>query len=347
LSCTFAFRNAFCADQKPPSTRPRNTPKFLVRLHLLHSYSQKLWIDRAERARDSFDYHTTVFHCYLNHGKPGRFLTGITHPLPTISHWTNAMPSIPVDVLREILEHVDRADLATICRLNKICCSYSQDVLYRHIHLEYTNPFSQRQLYQTLSQSTHLAERVLSIYGVSLQWSFVETIVKALRNMTSLRHLHLSNSYSDVLDGCTFRLHSFYCLHSDCDSESLRNFLRNQTSLTDITCLNIDPSVSIEATSLPNLTQVASSLYSVSHLIPGRPVSDVNIVASSIKNSADLSFFTLSTAPLQKLTINYSYLYPKSGELLASNFPSLKDLKMVISFRGTHPVCVSFYSLSN
>jgi F-box domain len=33
------------------------------------------------------------------------------------------MRSIPVDVLREILEHVDKNDLATLCRVNKICCA--------------------------------------------------------------------------------------------------------------------------------------------------------------------------------------------------------------------------------
>jgi hypothetical protein len=257
------------------------------------------------------------------------------------------MPSIPVDVLREILEHVGRADLATICQLNKICCSYSQDVLYRHIYLESEN--AEFRLHQTLAQSTHLAKRVRSISVTIYISSVVETIAKALRNMSSLRRLYLSDSYSHVLDGCTFRLHSFSCMRSCGGSESFRNFLRNQTSITDITCWDIDPSVSTDATCLPNLTRVTTmSLYSVSHLIPGRPVNDVHIMgALSLEDSADLSFFTLSTAPLQKLTINYSYLYPKSGELLASIFHSLKDLTMFISFRGTHPVCVSFYLFFN
>jgi hypothetical protein len=258
------------------------------------------------------------------------------------------MPSIPVDVLRDILKHVDRADLATICQLNKICCSYSQDVLYRHINLEYNSaPIRQRQLYETLAQSTHLAKRVLSIY-IMFNSTIVEIIAKALRNMSSLRRLFLSGSYSNVLDGCTFKLHSFTCLHSDCDSESLVNFLINQISLTDITLLwELDPSVSIDATCLPNLTRAtASSLYWISRLIPGRSVSEVHIRGSSFKKSTDLSFFTLSAAPVQKLRIDFSYLYPKSGELLASIFPSLKDLSMSSSFNidESHPVCVSLYS---
>ena len=266
------------------------------------------------------------------------------------------MPSIPVDVLRDILEYVDRADLATICQLNKICCSYSQDVLYRHIYLEYNSaPIRQRQLYQTLAQSTHLAERVLSIHLIFSDSSIVEIIAKALRNMSSLRHLilsgSLSGSFSNVLDGCTFKLYSLDCDHSEGDGESIRNCLRNQTSITDITFYQLDPSVSIEATCLPNLTRVtSSSLYCASCLIPGRPVSEVSIVAPPIKTSADLSFFTLSTVPLQKLMIDCSYLYTKSGELLASIFPSLKELTILISIQNTsisHPVCVSFYSFLN
>jgi hypothetical protein len=260
------------------------------------------------------------------------------------------MPSIPVDVLRVILEHVDRADLATICQLNKICCSCSQDVLYRHLHLgiESAHHRQRIKLYQTLSQSTQLAKRVRSIDIQFLDFSIFEVIAKALRNMSSLRNLkfHLG-SYSNVLDGCTFKLHSFSCIHSAGDRESFRNFLRNQTSLTDITIVGYDTSGSIEATSLPSLTRVTSGdLDWVSRLIPGRSVSEVNITGYSFGNSADLSFFTLS-APVQKLTIDSAYLYPKSGELLASIFPSLTDLTMSASFGNifaSQPVRVSFFS---
>ena len=45
----------------------------------------------------------------------------------------NAMSSTPVDILRLILEHVDRTSLIRTCLLNKTCSSCAQDVLYRHI----------------------------------------------------------------------------------------------------------------------------------------------------------------------------------------------------------------------
>ena len=95
---------------------------------------------------------------------------------------------IPVDVLRDILEYVDKAGLAIMCRVNKICCSCSQDVLYRNIYV--WDPKVQ----QTLAQSTQLARKVRTFSS-----SFSDqNIAAALRNMTSLCDLTLVdklNSY--------------------------------------------------------------------------------------------------------------------------------------------------------
>src|SRR5277367_2111162 len=99
---------------------------------------------------------------------------------------TKTMLSFPVEILRMILEHLGRGDLTKMCLVNKICCSCSQDVLYRNIR---GNTF----LCRTLAQSTHLARRVRSI-DIYLNSSFS---ANALRNMTSLRHLSIDekNSY--------------------------------------------------------------------------------------------------------------------------------------------------------
>src|ERR1700721_2309483 len=93
---------------------------------------------------------------------------------------------IPVDVLRDILGHVDQEDLPTICLLNKICCSCSQDVLYRDIYVE---THIQSKVHQTLAQSSHLAKRVRSFESYCCD----PYLDMALRNMTSLRILKLSN----------------------------------------------------------------------------------------------------------------------------------------------------------
>src|SRR3984885_9263213 len=96
---------------------------------------------------------------------------------------------IPVDVLRDILDYVDKAGLATMCRVNKICCSYSQDVLYRDIYVKTPN------VQQTLAQSTDLARRVRSF-----ETYYESDLAVALRNMASLRNLKLSVAFRmDIL----------------------------------------------------------------------------------------------------------------------------------------------------
>src|ERR1700728_3958695 len=142
------------------------------------------------------------------------------------------MLSIPVDVLRLILEHVDTADLVKICLLNKICCSCSQDVLYRNFESwDYWSPKNAK-LYWTLAQSTHLARRVRSFETSCGDLR----LGKALQNMSSLRSLNIVGDDSSILDGCTFKLDSFSCrLPYD---EALLKFLNSQPTLTQVALLS-------------------------------------------------------------------------------------------------------------
>jgi hypothetical protein len=168
------------------------------------------------------------------------------------------MPSIPVDVLQEILKHVREADLATLCRVNKIFCSCSQDVLYRDIDGE------DARVIQMLAQSTDLARRV--------RWFFptcdCAELATALRNMSSLHSLVLSgHGIGDdvsILDGCNFKLESFSCDFPY--SESFQQFLNNQQSLTGIAIWSdYEPVTLFDEMCLPNLTQVwppPGSVYS-------------------------------------------------------------------------------------
>ena len=252
------------------------------------------------------------------------------------------MPSIPIDVLREILEHVDKADLATLCRVNKICCSCSQDVLYREIYNG-----DKRVIIQTLAKSTDLARRVRSFKTTRS----LPELATALRNMSSLRILQLV--FIDdisVLDGCTFKLESFSCAFPY--SESLRSFFICQPNLTDVKFSddsdNSSLSYPLEETCLPNLTRVMADPYLLRMLIPGRPVREVGMRSPSDINSTDLSFFTLSTTPIQKLWIHYNMLYPKPVSLLISIFPSLVHLVIYASVYGNDvdwtvrvPLCLS------
>jgi hypothetical protein len=240
------------------------------------------------------------------------------------------MLSIPVDVLRLILEHVDKATLVTMCRLNKVCSSCSQDVLYRGIRVDVKDT----RVFQTLAQSTHLAKRVrlfeIRGYGL-LDWKERE-FRKSLQNMTCLRILRILLVYSyidfSVLEGCTFNLVSFACDYFY--PEPLHQFLHSQPGLTDVSLgESCGGNPDFDATCLPNLTRIATHISWLPQLIPNRPVKEV--IAHGYMDDAnpiDLSFFTLSTTPIQKLAIKDLYLYPKPIQLLASIFPSITHLQL-------------------
>jgi F-box domain len=251
------------------------------------------------------------------------------------------MSSIPVDVLLNILEHVGKADLITLCQVNKICSSYSQDILYREISARSTHT----DVIQTLARSTHLARRVRSF----VTYINHPELAEALQNMTSLRNLSFLDSRVDstCLDGCTFKLDSFTVCSYD---ESLRKFLHSQPSLTTVNFCVPSPNVpEFETTCLPNLTHVTAWFNWLPNIIPGRPVSEVISRGFSRRRaSVDvLSFFTLSTAPILKLTIDYSDLYPIPGPTLASIFSSLTHLTMIIAEPKLQRVRGPLYYSSN
>ena len=240
------------------------------------------------------------------------------------------MPSIPIDVLQEILERVDKKDLATICRVNKTCCSCSQDVLYREIY------GGDKRVIQTLALSTDLARRVRS-FGTHCECPELAT---ALRNMSSLRNLNLLDSSDEsILDGCTFKLDSFAC--SIPYSESLQKFLNSQPGLTSLTILDYEPWPQFDERCSPNLTLVMANPSLLRMLIPGRPVREVAILPRSRDNSIDLSYFTLTTTPIQNLTINYNMLYPKPVSLLVSIRPSLVHLVVYANWTICVRLCLS------
>jgi hypothetical protein len=251
--------------------------------------------------------------------------------------------NLSVDVLQLILENVDKADLIAVCHVNKVCCSCSQDILYRNIHVQ---TYTQLQVCQTLADSPHLASRVRS-FSIMESFNHTETMAKALQNMSSLRNLILHDQPASALDGCTFKLDSFSCnLPYD---ESLRKFLNSQPSIIDLELrryYNARTDCEFEASSLPNLTRVSAQYSWIPRLVPGRPVSEVDVIGYA-HPSGDLSFF--SNLPIRKLTIAYSLLYPNPGHLMASIFPSLVHLTIRMGAEKYHRVRLSFFffSLSN
>jgi len=251
------------------------------------------------------------------------------------------MSAIPVDVLREILGHVRRVDLITLCRVNKIVCSCSQDVLYREIF------YQDWRVIPTLARSTDLARRVRSFQLSSDHYPGLET---ALRNMSSLRKLDLKGMDDvSILDGCTFKLDSFDTTFSN--SELLQRFLNSQTRLTNLNIVWVDyePFPPLDERCLPNLTRVRALPSWLVILIPGRPVREVDMDVPWASDFTDWSFFTLSTTPIQKFQIDINMLYPKTGSFLVSIFPSLVHLVVHIcsmEWPVRVPLCLSILLLN-
>jgi F-box domain len=247
------------------------------------------------------------------------------------------MPSIPIDVLLEILEHVSETDLATLCRVSKIFCSCSRDVLYREIYCRRRG----ERVISTLAQSTDLARRVRS-FEVKLSSPKLAT---ALKNMSSLRNLSLGHFDVSILDGCTFKLDSFNCENRN--SESLQKFLKSQPSITDLTLFSeYDPFPPFDQSCLPNLTNVSAEYSWLGVLIPGRPVREVLMFSTLNLYSTDLSYLALSTTPIQKLMIDDHMLCPKPVSLLVSIFPSLVHLGMnanVVQWGERVRLCLFIY----
>jgi len=176
--------------------------------------------------------------------------------------------------------------------------SYSQDVLYREIENEDGN------VIEILAQSTDLARRVRSLHTCNES----PELATALRNMSSLRSLDFEHvDDASILDGCTFKLDTFETTFPH--SGSLQKFLNSQPSLTSITIWgDYKPLPSFDERCLPNLTRVKAYPSWLGMLIPGRPVREVIVITPSRihSTSINLSLFTLSTTPIQKLSIDYT-----------------------------------------
>jgi hypothetical protein len=269
---------------------------------------------------------------------------------------SSGMPYIPVDIRLLILDHVDEGDLPTMCRLNKCWCSFSQDYLYRNLRIEFkeSQECTNTKVCYTLARSTHLARRVRSFeitvcdgldknsyYKLDRIYNGQE-LRTSLQNMTYLRSLRLDDCTDlSILDECTFKLSSFAC-KSFAHSQPLHQFLLTQSGLTNVELVNYILPPAFKATFLPNLSRVTASFSWLQQIIPNRPVNEVMSLGYAVDGqSVDLSFLTLSTAPIQKLTIDYSYLYPKPGQLLQSIFHSLTHLEIIVesNYRFDQIVC--------
>jgi hypothetical protein len=131
-------------------------------------------------------------------------------------------------------------------RVNKICCSCSQDVLYRDIRAE------THRVHQTLAESIRLARNRTfnSCYNDP-------DFAAALRNMTSLCDLKILvvSANSNTFEGCTFKLYSLTCFYPY--DEYLRTILNSQPRIQNVTFITNDHGTRVDRRDIP--TQFYSS----------------------------------------------------------------------------------------
>jgi hypothetical protein len=258
---------------------------------------------------------------------------------------------IPVDIMLIILDNLDKSDISTMCRLNKICCALAQPIIFRDIRLQFdeNKDFGKSgfALCETLSQSPHLARcvRSLSVWVYEKSMHFAAKIAETLEFLPSLRHLGLKvhDDLAQQLNGRTFsfKLESLSLYYYD---TRLQNFLNSQPSLTtvDFDFRHIYPRLKLETKCLPNLNRVITNFLNAEEIIRGRPVSEITCIGvPHVERNIALDFFSLSTVPIRKLTINYVCLYPgqKPGQLRAL-FHSLEHLTLTGDFRFSHMISV-------
>ncbi|KAF8133302.1 hypothetical protein EV363DRAFT_1162424 [Boletus edulis] len=263
---------------------------------------------------------------------------------------------LSLEMYRLVVKHVDnRADLCSLCRVNKRFQQAAEQALYNTICTsDARDTFELCSLFARTHRLAVIVEDLTLFVGdgegsdnrpqsrVRLQNDFWSTLSEALKQTKRLRFLNLHIDNADdaaqawILDGATFRLRTFYCdLQWD---NHLVSFLNTQTDLDDLYIadysISEDPAQtsasalsSLDPGALPNLSTLECTFTEAAcSLVPTRPISRLKTCFSKTRSpekrkELSLLFSKLmeTTHPLRSLDIaDSSYSDAFSMELLAS-----------------------------
>lgn len=263
---------------------------------------------------------------------------------------------LSVDAYRLVIKHVEsRADLSTLCRVNKGFQRAAERELYNTIYA--SNAWESFRICVLFSKTPRLAaivENLTLIVGadddsdseqpseVRLPNDFWPTVSRALRRTTGLHllNLHLENAgdaaQAWILSGTAFRLRHFHCdLQWNTD---LVSFLNTQPGIDDLYIVDYywsedtaQPSTSLSSPldpgALPNLSTLQCTFAEAAcALVPTRPVARLKTCFSKtrlVEKREELSFLFSklmeTTHPLHSLDIaDSTYSDSFCMELLAS-----------------------------
>ncbi|KAN0087869.1 hypothetical protein V8E55_006490 [Tylopilus felleus] len=263
---------------------------------------------------------------------------------------------LSLETYRLVAKYVgNRADLCTLCRVNKGFQRAAERALYSTIHASDTREtFRMCSLFSSTPCLAAIVDNLTLFVGdgdgddrqsqseVCLPNDFWPTVSEALHQTTRLRflNLHLNNAgdaaQAWIFNGTTFRLHSFHCdLQWDAN---LVSFLNTQTGIDDLyiedySVLEDTGQASTSGSSLLNLPALPNLSFlectfseAACALVPARPISRLKTCFSKTRltekrKELSLLFFKLmeTTHSLRSLDIaDSSYSDSFSMELLAS-----------------------------
>lgn len=256
-----------------------------------------------------------------------------------------SLPTLPVELIDNIIQNVFPTDLVAISRTCSALCPVALRFLYRHISVSHWS--CNINVVATLAERPDLAHCVRSFSITTSAFSHYHLLANALSSMTEIVSLNLliDSSASWVLkNNVTYhQLQQFTCTFP-LDS-IVAEFLGNtpallQLQIDSIPCM---PHVlsSLPTTAIPHLVHFIGSAHAARAIVPGRPVESIHLnegdlaeedIASLAQASADVLLLgaTASTPPVPLL------------ESIARHLPHLVYLRITTTYHFTHAPAVGF-----
>ncbi|KAF8196891.1 hypothetical protein K438DRAFT_1967882 [Mycena galopus ATCC 62051] len=258
---------------------------------------------------------------------------------------------LPLDTLDDILCYVPLADLVSVCGACKTFQPHALNALYRVLRL--TNTGSLKACFSLIDNPT-LAARVrrLSI-RCEEAGSFLGVIQETLEILCNLQSLEIFMGEASVSscqwilpDPCPFQLRSFSTdFHY---TSQVGNFITRHSSLSNLTVPWEGGQDDFGKVEMRYLTKICAPFSLVEALVPGRPIREVKIlpnidlttVTVDLRNILQIqprriSCLTKSTATIERLQINMSWLRQIGPQLLAATLPSLSCLTVSVDEKTT------------
>jgi hypothetical protein len=258
--------------------------------------------------------------------------------------------SLPPEILADILELLPLNNLLDICLISSTYRLAANRILYRDIVVEFS-PQKTIHLLRLLSSNDTLATHVRRFrltntrrytYGINRplgRYPLLNTRVLlkrclgALHYLTSLR-VHFEDSCSPDLDICSFQICKLFIAAQP--NLALATFLNKQAQLRElvITHASYVPTnmMKIDPTSLPHLSILRAPLALIPVLVPGRPLTLVDIQCGmndrSLYSNAIPSLARATTRVLRVCISGFKILAHQIFKLLALHTPHLLELQL-------------------